>query len=93
MTTPLAIDCRHLTHRYGDFTAVDDLTLQVRAGETMGLLGPNGAGKTTVVRVLTTLTPVQGGEVCIFGLDAAGTRWTSVTTSAMCPNNFRSSPR
>ena len=36
----------------------------------MGLLGPNGAGKTTVVRVLTTLTPVQRGEVKIFGLDS-----------------------
>ncbi|MGV9800007.1 ATP-binding cassette domain-containing protein [Mycobacterium sp. NPDC003449] len=70
MTTP-AIDCRHLTHRYGGFTAVDDLDLQVRPGETLGLLGPNGAGKTTVVRVLTTLTPVQHGEVEIFGL---GTR-------------------
>jgi len=65
-----AIDCRNLTHRYGDFTAVDDLSLVVRAGETVGLLGPNGAGKTTVVRVLTTLTPVQRGDVSIFGLDA-----------------------
>jgi len=44
--------------------------LQVRPGETMGLLGPNGAGKTTVVRMLTTLTPVQHGELRIFGLDA-----------------------
>ena len=44
MTTPLAIDCQHLTHRYGQFTAVDDLSLQVRCGETVGLLGPNGAG-------------------------------------------------
>jgi ABC-2 type transport system ATP-binding protein len=70
MTTPLAIDCRHLSHRYGQFTAVDDLNLQVRRGETVGLLGPNGAGKTTVVRVLTTLTPVQSGEVHIFGLDS-----------------------
>jgi ABC-2 type transport system ATP-binding protein len=65
----LAIDCRHLTHRYGQFTAVDDLTLQVGSGETVGLLGPNGAGKTTAVRVLTTLTPVQHGEVFVFGLD------------------------
>jgi ABC-2 type transport system ATP-binding protein len=70
MTTPLAIDCQHLTHRYGQFTAVDDLRLQVDCGETVGLLGPNGAGKTTVVRVLTTLTPVQSGEVHIFGLDS-----------------------
>jgi ABC-2 type transport system ATP-binding protein len=69
MTAP-AIECSHLTHRYGEFTAVDDLNLTVRAGETVGLLGPNGAGKTTVVRVLTTLTPVQDGTVAIFGLDA-----------------------
>lgn len=69
MTDP-AIDCRHLIHRYGTFTAVDDLTLQVHRGETLGLLGPNGAGKTTAARVLTTLTPVQEGEVRIFGLDA-----------------------
>ena len=66
----LAVDCRQLTHRYGHFTAVDALTLQVRCGETFGLLGPNGAGKTTVVRVLTTLTPVSHGEVFIFGMDA-----------------------
>lgn len=74
MTSPAtspAIDCNQLTHRYGAFTAVDGLTLQVHRGETMGLLGPNGAGKTTAVRVLTTLTPVQQGEVRIFGLDAS----------------------
>jgi ABC-2 type transport system ATP-binding protein len=66
----MAIDCRNLTYRYGKFTAVDDLTLQVRPGETMGLLGPNGAGKTTLVRMLTTLTPVQQGELRIFGMDS-----------------------
>jgi ABC-2 type transport system ATP-binding protein len=65
-----AIDCRNLTHRYGNVTAVDNLTLQVMSGETMGLLGPNGAGKTTVVRVLTTLAPVQHGEVFVSGLDS-----------------------
>ena len=67
---PIAVDCRELTYRYGEFTAVDELTMQVRAGETMGLLGPNGAGKTTLVRMLITLTPVQRGELRIFGLDA-----------------------
>lgn len=72
MSTELAIDCRNLTHHYGKFIAVEDLSLQVRAGETVGLLGPNGAGKTTVVRVLTTLTPVQHGEVFIFGMDSRG---------------------
>ncbi|MET0476078.1 MAG: ATP-binding cassette domain-containing protein [Mycobacterium sp.] len=68
--TPPAIDCRHLSHQYGDFTAVEDLNLEVQAGETVGLLGPNGAGKTTVVRLLTTLTRVQAGEVRIFGFDS-----------------------
>jgi ABC-2 type transport system ATP-binding protein len=67
---PPAIDCQHLTYRYGKFTAVDDVTLQVRPGETMGLLGPNGAGKTTLVRMLTTLTPVQHGQLRVFGLDS-----------------------
>ncbi|OBG62686.1 MULTISPECIES: ATP-binding cassette domain-containing protein [unclassified Mycobacterium] len=67
---PMAIDARHLSYRYGQFTAVNDVTLQVRPGETMGLLGPNGAGKTTMVRMLTTLAPVQQGELRVFGLDA-----------------------
>ncbi|GFG98413.1 ATP-binding cassette domain-containing protein [Mycobacterium timonense] len=67
---PMAVDARHLTYRYGEFTAVDDVTLQVRPGETMGLLGPNGAGKTSMVRMLTTLAPVQHGELHIFGMDA-----------------------
>ncbi|BBX40759.1 ABC transporter ATP-binding protein [Mycobacterium simiae] len=67
---PMAVDARHLGFRYGQFTAVDDVTLQVRPGETMGLLGPNGAGKTTLVRMLTTLTPIQKGQLHIFGLDS-----------------------
>jgi ABC-2 type transport system ATP-binding protein len=69
MSDNAAIECTGLTHKYGDFVAVDNLTLQVQAGETLGLLGPNGAGKTTAVRIFTTLTPVQRGEVKIFGLD------------------------
>jgi ABC-2 type transport system ATP-binding protein len=67
---PMAIDCRNIIYRYGQFTAVDGVTMQVRPGETMGLLGPNGAGKTTLVRMLTTLAPVQQGELRIFGMDA-----------------------
>lgn len=70
MSATPAVDCGQLTYRYGQFLAVDDLTLHVRRGETMGLLGSNGAGKTTVVRVLTTLAPMQHGELHIFGMDA-----------------------
>lgn len=64
-----AVECDHLTHRYGDFVAVEDLTLKVERGEVFGLLGPNGAGKSTTIRVLNTLVPVQEGRVRVFGMD------------------------
>lgn len=47
-----AIDIRDLTYRYGDHTAVDGLTLEIREGELFALLGVNGAGKTTAIRML-----------------------------------------
>jgi ABC-2 type transport system ATP-binding protein len=68
VATP-AIDCEHLTHRFDDFVAVDDLTLTVNQGEAFGLLGPNGAGKTTTIRLFNTLLPVQQGRVEVFGMD------------------------
>ena len=52
---PHAIDIRYLRVDYGDFVAVDDLTLTVPPGEVFGLVGPNGAGKTSTFRVLATL--------------------------------------
>ena len=64
-----AIECRHLTHRFGDLVAVDDLNLRIERGEVFGLLGPNGAGKTTTIRVVNTLVPVQEGQVEVFGID------------------------
>jgi ABC-2 type transport system ATP-binding protein len=68
-TTVPAVRCEHLTHRFGSFVAVDDLTLEVKQGEVFGLLGPNGAGKTTTIRVFNTLLLVQQGRVEVFGLD------------------------
>ena len=64
-----ALHCEHLTHRFGRFVAVDDLTLEIEQGEAFGLLGPNGAGKTTTIRVFNTLLPVQQGRVEVFGMD------------------------
>jgi ABC-2 type transport system ATP-binding protein len=64
-----AVRCEHLTHRFADVVAVNDVTLTVEQGEVFGLLGPNGAGKTTMIRVLNTLLPVQHGTVEIFGMD------------------------
>jgi ABC-2 type transport system ATP-binding protein len=51
---PMAVDARNLTYRYGSFTAVDDVTLQVRPGETMGLLGGAGAGQPSVANWCST---------------------------------------
>ncbi|NLX48866.1 MAG: ATP-binding cassette domain-containing protein [Methanospirillum sp.] len=58
-----------LTHRFGDLLAVDSVSFAVRAGEVFSFLGPNGAGKSTVINVLTTLLPLQDGEVVIAGRD------------------------
>jgi ABC-2 type transport system ATP-binding protein len=63
------IEIRNLTKRYGDFTAVDGLSLSVAAGEIFGFLGPNGAGKTTTIRVLAGLSLPTSGEVLIDGID------------------------
>jgi ABC-2 type transport system ATP-binding protein len=64
-----AIDIRDLRVDYGNFVAVDDLTLQVPAGEVFGLVGPNGAGKTSTFRVLATLMEPTYGEVILAGVD------------------------
>ena len=59
----------HLTKKYGAFTAVDDLCVDVREGEVVGLLGPNGAGKTTTMRMITGFMPPSKGRVSIAGFD------------------------
>lgn len=57
----------HLKKRFGDRIAVDDVSFEVRAGETIGLLGPNGAGKTTTLSMLSGLTQPDGGSVSFGG--------------------------
>lgn len=69
MTVTPAIDIRYLRVDYGNFVAVDDLTLSVPPGEVFGLVGPNGAGKTSTFRVLTTLMEPTYGEVILSGVD------------------------
>ncbi|MEM2107074.1 MAG: ABC transporter ATP-binding protein, partial [Candidatus Bathyarchaeia archaeon] len=62
---------RGLTKVFGHFTAVDNLNLEVEAGELFGLLGPNGAGKTTTVRMLCTLIEPTRGQAKVAGYDVA----------------------
>src|SRR5437867_8305116 len=54
---PNAIEVKHIVKKYGEFTAVDDVSFSVKEEEIFGLLGPNGAGKSTLIRMMTTLTP------------------------------------
>ncbi len=63
------ISCRRLTRRFGDFTAVDNVSFDVTAGAICAFLGPNGAGKTTTIRMLTGLVRPSGGDIEVCGLD------------------------
>jgi ABC-2 type transport system ATP-binding protein len=65
----LAIAARALTRRFGDFTAVDAITFDVREGEVFGFLGANGAGKTTAIRMLIGLLAPTAGEARVAGFD------------------------
>ncbi len=71
MTTPFdgpALSVDHLTKRFGDRLAFDDVSFEVRPGEVFGFLGPNGAGKTTMVRTLGTLLTPSSGSATVAGL-------------------------
>lgn len=63
------IEAQNLTRRYGDFTAVDGISLSVQEGEILGMLGPNGAGKTTTIRMITGFLPPTEGQVTVAGKD------------------------
>src|SRR5215212_11750959 len=64
-----AIEISSLSRRFGETNAVDDLTLNVNAGEIFGFLGHNGAGKTTTVRLLNGVIEPTAGKSCVLGLD------------------------
>jgi ABC-2 type transport system ATP-binding protein len=65
----LAISANHLVRRFGDFTAVNDVSFGVEKGEIFGFLGPNGSGKTTVIKMLTGLLPLSSGDATVQGID------------------------
>src|SRR5271154_2262435 len=71
MPETYAIAVEHIVKKYGDFTAVNDVSFNVNDGEIFGLLGPNGAGKSTLIRMMTTLIPITAGRALIAGHDVA----------------------
>ena len=70
-TNQLAISANHLVRKFGEFTAVNDVSFRVRKGEIFGFLGPNGSGKTTVIKMLTGLVPMTSGDATVQGIDVA----------------------
>ena len=69
LESDIAVSCRDLTKRFGDFTATDNVSFEVRKGEIFGLLGPNGAGKSTTFKMLCGLLKPTSGEAQVVGLD------------------------
>src|SRR5574341_440774 len=63
------IEVQHLTKRYGDLTAVSEISFSVASGQIVGFLGPNGAGKTTTMRIITGFLPATSGTVKVEGFD------------------------
>ncbi len=65
----IVVETRNLTKRYGEFTALDDLSIHVKRGQILGFIGPNGAGKTTAIKILVGLAKPSAGSASIAGAD------------------------
>lgn len=61
------LQCNHVSKRFGEYTALNDVSIEVPKGQIFGLLGPNGAGKTTLIRIINRITIPSGGEVYLDG--------------------------
>ena len=67
-SSPAIITVNNMSKHFGDFTAVDNLSMQVEAGKVHGFLGPNGSGKTTAIRMMCGLLDLSAGDVTVLGL-------------------------
>ena len=88
-----AIDVAHLTKRYGDLLAVDDVSFTVRMGELFAFVGPNGAGKTTTVEIIDTIRPPTSGTVRLLGMDVTKRKRDILPRIGVLPQGFTSFDR
>ena len=86
------IHARALVKRFGDFTAVDGIDVDVPRGEAFGFLGPNGAGKSSTMRMIGCVSRPTDGTLRILGLDPAETASRSGPSSASARSRTRSTP-
>ena len=86
------IEATGITRRYGRFTAVRDLDLEVPAGVVCGLLGPNGAGKTTTIRMITGMLPPDAGELRVIGKSMPAERREALARIGYLPESAPSNP-
>ena len=75
------LEIRNVTRRFGDFVAVDDVSLSIEAGEFFCLLGPSGCGKTTLLRMIAGFDLPDGGRILLDGEDMTGVRRRRATST------------
>ena len=91
--TAPAIDVAHLTKRYDDLLAVDDISFTVRMGELFAFVGPNGAGKTTTVEIIDTIRTPTSGTVRLLGMDVTKRKRDLLPRIGVLPQGFTSFDR
>ena len=91
--TAPAIDVAHVTKRYDDLLAVDDISFTVRMGELFAFVGPNGAGKTTTVEIIDTIRTPTSGTVRLLGMDVTKRKRDILPRIGVLPQGFTSFDR
>ncbi|UCF48049.1 MAG: ABC transporter ATP-binding protein [Myxococcales bacterium] len=89
---PPVLRCRHVKKRYGTFTALEDLSLEVYEGEIFALLGPNGAGKSTLIHCITGLAKQSEGSIEVLGFDTVHDFRTTRRLVGLVPQEINYDP-